>query len=82
MLDLIVYDTEIVKCIPDRGGRKAHPDLDYCAGWDDYANMGISVLCAWDMREGMPRVFLGDNLVDFARLIEDRTVAGVTSSER
>lgn len=38
--------------------------------------MGISTLCAYDTRDGMPRIFLKDNLEQFATLIEGRTVAG------
>lgn len=74
-LDLIVYDIEILRCIPDRGGAR-EPDLAYCGGWDDHANMGIAVLAAIDLRDGRPRVFLEDNLADFAALIEGRTVCG------
>jgi hypothetical protein len=74
-LDLIVYDIEILKCIPDRN-RAKDPSLEYCAGWEDHANMGIAVLAAFDTREQMPRIFLSDNLKNFASLISGRTVAG------
>lgn len=73
--DLVVYDIEIVKCIPERSGVR-QADLEYCEGWDDHANMGIAVLCAYDAREQMPRVFLADNLAGFAKLIDGRIVAG------
>jgi len=38
---MLVYDTEIIKCIPN-----GEPSLDYeyCGGWDDFENMGISVI--------------------------------------
>lgn len=71
----IVYDIEIARCIPDRGKPNA-PDLSYCLGWDDHAGMGIAVLCAFDLLDGMPHVFLADNLDAFATLIDGRTVAG------
>lgn len=74
-LDLVVYDIEIVRCIPDR--KLANdPTLEYCAGWEDHAHMGIAVLCAFDTREQMPRIFLLDNLKEFAELIVGRCVAG------
>lgn len=74
-LDLIVYDIEIVKCIPDYK-KPNEAGLEYCGGWDDHANMGISVLCAYDTRAQAPRIFLQDNLPVFAKFIEGRTVAG------
>jgi len=73
--DIVVYDIEIVKCIPDRK-KPNDPTLEYCGGWNDREGMGISVLCAFDTREQMPRIFLADNLPEFAKLIEGRTVAG------
>lgn len=74
-LDLVVYDIEIHRCIPDRGAAR-EPDLEYCAGWDDHANMGIAVLTAFDTITRDPRVFCADNLDEFARLIDGRCVAG------
>jgi hypothetical protein len=74
-LDVVVYDIEIARCIPDRNAPR-DTELLYCAGWEDYANMGIAVLCAFDTRTRDPRVFLADNLGEFATLIEGRTVAG------
>lgn len=72
---MIVYDIEIEKCIPDR---RAQPDpsLRYCAGWNDHANMGIAVLCAFDTRDEMPHVYCADNLGAFRELIDGQLVAG------
>lgn len=51
----VLYDAEIIKCIPP----KRNDSLDYCEGWDDFANMGISTvgfikstgeIGAWDSR--------------------------------
>jgi hypothetical protein len=74
-LDCVVYDIEIARCIPDRNSARS-PDLEYCAGWEDHAHMGIAVLCAFDTRAQQPRVFLQDNLEAFGQLIEGRVVAG------
>lgn len=44
----LIYDCEIVRCIP-HGDR--NPNLQYCGGWRDYENMGISLIGAylsWD----------------------------------
>lgn len=43
MTNYLVYDCEIKKCIPDR--KKAmDANLDYCEGWHDHGNMGVSVV--------------------------------------
>ena len=73
--DVVVYDIEIKKCIPDRNA-EPNPQYQYCAGWHDHADMGIAVLAAFDTREGVTRVFMDDNLTEFAHLIKGRTVAG------
>jgi hypothetical protein len=46
MEKFIIYDTEIIKCIPSS---KQENDLSfsYCEGWRDFPNMGISVICAY-----------------------------------
>jgi hypothetical protein len=50
MTNYFVFDCEIKKCIPDRNG-VMDANLDYCNGWNDYANMGMSVVgvqpCGW-----------------------------------
>jgi hypothetical protein len=74
-LDVVVYDIEIKKCIPDRD-KQNDPSLQYCNGWGDHAGMGIAVLAAYDTRAGLPRVFCEDNLDEFQKLISGRTVAG------
>lgn len=41
----LIYDCEIVRCIPDKSGLQ--PDLEYCQGWHDHAGMGISLIGTW-----------------------------------
>lgn len=43
----VVYDLEIVRAISKKGEQRL-PDVEYCSGFDDHANMGVSCLCAWD----------------------------------
>ena len=38
---MIVYDCEIIKCIPTGA---TFSEYEYCNGWDDFSNMGISVI--------------------------------------
>jgi hypothetical protein len=63
----LIYDLEIVKAIQGKG--EAHvEDIDYCEGWDDHANMGISVLCAYDYDTARFRVFTESNITEFLDL--------------
>jgi hypothetical protein len=43
MINYLVFDCEIKKCIPDRNG-SMDANLDYCEGWHDRDNMGVSVV--------------------------------------
>lgn len=45
-MNILIYDCEIIKCIPDKNDLRKS-GLEYCKGWDDYANMGISLIGAW-----------------------------------
>jgi hypothetical protein len=37
----ILYDLEIKNAIPDKS---PIPGIEYCGGWNDHGNMGISVI--------------------------------------
>ncbi|MGL5748929.1 MAG: hypothetical protein ACRCXT_00260, partial [Paraclostridium sp.] len=42
-MKILIYDCEIIKAIRDpKKVDLAH--IEYCNGWDDYENMGISVI--------------------------------------
>lgn len=46
-MKILVYDLEIVRCIPDRR-QPPNRHYQYCAGWGDFGGMGISVVgWAW-----------------------------------
>lgn len=66
---MIVYDCEIVRGIlgPDETPREG---VEYCAGWEDYGNMGISVICAYDYGTQRPYVFLEDNFDKFQQMVD------------
>lgn len=70
-LHAIVYDLEIINCVPDAGPND--PNYTYCKGWGDKEGMGVSVVTAIDMWTGRPYVFLEDNLMDFQDLVSTRT---------
>jgi hypothetical protein len=67
-MSAIVYDTEIKKAIQGRNEERLS-GIEYCDGWRDFANMGISCLCAHDMKENRQYVFMDDNLQRFAELL-------------
>lgn len=68
--DAVVYDCEIVRCVPKRDEPR-DPNLAYCEGWHDRAGMGISVIGAIDLRDWTPHVFLADNFADFVALTRE-----------
>jgi hypothetical protein len=67
----LVYDAEIVNCIPDKKEKRDHR-FNYCGGWHDYKGMGIAVITAYDMVARMPLVFCKGNLHEFQRLVLER----------
>ena len=74
----LIYDLEIVKAIPDRN-KPNEPGIEYCAGWDDHANMGVSVIGAYDTEEARFRVFTQESFGEFAALAEERLLVGFNS---
>ena len=70
-MDAIVYDIEIEKAILGRDEERLE-GIEYCGGWKDHANMGISVIGAYDYVTERYRVFLKDNFADFIALLEER----------
>lgn len=67
---MIIYDCEIIKAIPSR----TLEGIEYCNGWRDFANMGISVICAYDYFKDRYRVFCKDNFEDFQKLVDSTDV--------
>ena len=65
---MLIYDIEIKKAICGKN-EKPLEGVEYCAGWHDHANMGISCIGAYDYQEDRYRVFMGDNLKAFEALV-------------
>lgn len=76
---MLIYDAEIARCIPDPMEER-QPDLEYCEGWQDFRGMGISVVCAYVVEARRIRVFLEDNLAEFAELARTDMVIGFNNS--
>ena len=52
-MKILIYDLEIIKAIPSV---ETIPGIEYCEGWRDFENMGISV-CAYCYPDSLPIVF-------------------------
>jgi len=73
-MNVIVYDLEIIRCIPPRDGVRDEK-LEYCAGWHDHANMGISVNGVYDYQQNRYRVFTEDNKEEWHKLLLRNPIA-------
>ena len=74
-MNVIIYDLEIVRAIPNKDGSRLD-GVEYCGGWHDHANMGISVLGLYDYAEDRYRVFCWDNKEAFASRIKGALCVG------
>ncbi len=78
-MNALIFDVEILRCIPDP--HLNDPTLEYCNGWSDFDQMGISCVAAYDYAEGLYRLFLEDNLAEFQALVKKREhIIGFNSS--
>lgn len=75
---MILYDVEIVRAIPTNGVPREE-GVAYCHNWQDYSNMGISVIVAYDSAMREYHVFLHDNLNEFQTLVAGKMIVGFNS---
>lgn len=76
---MIIYDCEIKKAILGRGEDPIQ-DIEYCGGWRDVENMGISVIGAYDYTTDKYSIFMDDNLNEFQELVDQaHSIAGFNS---
>lgn len=71
---MIIYDIETEKAILGRN-EIAKSNIEYCTGFSDFSNMGISVIGTYDMATERTRVFLKDNLEEFGTLLNSTDCA-------
>ena len=76
--ELLVYDTEIVKAILKEEEKRIE-GIEYCDGFHDHKNCGISVICAHDWKTGRYRVFTQESFKEFEELASQRLLAGFNS---
>ena len=77
-MNRLFYDVEIARAI-EVEGEERFQGVDYCEGWEDFAGMGVAVLCAYDEVEKRYFVFLEDGLKEFEKLAAERYVIGFNS---
>ena len=72
---MIILDVEIKKAIL---GRNETPieGIEYCGGWRDFAGMGISCVCTYDIVTHLSRVFLEEDLIELAKYLQGKRTAG------
>lgn len=88
-LKALIYDLEIVKAIPPKNDSERIQDIQYCAGWSDFENMGISVcsyagICSANQSAWKnPIVFDWENEIEREKFVvalkNAETVAGFNS---
>lgn len=66
---MIIYDCEIVKAIQSNNETSIE-GIEYCEGWKDFENMGISIIGAYDYDSSRYRVFAKDNFQEFQDLVD------------
>ena len=70
-MKLVIYDCEICNgVITDNN--PAQQGYKYANGWKDFAGMGISTICAYDIFDNRYRVFMEDNLTQIEDLMTER----------
>lgn len=67
--NVIFYKTAIAREIPSIT-KPQLAGIEYCASVDDYGNMGLAVLCCYDLANELPIVFCPDNLASAHRLVD------------
>lgn len=72
---MIVLDVEIKKAICGRGEERI-PGIEYCGGWGDRKGMGVAVVCTYDTRTHLSRVFFEDSLDELAAYLAGEHTAG------
>ena len=72
---MIIIDVEIKKAILGRNEEPIY-GIEYCEGWRDFANMGISCVCTYDITTHLSRVFLEEDFAELREYIRGKPTAG------
>lgn len=78
--NFLVYDIEIINAIPPAGDSNRIPGIEYCSGWLDYKNIGISVICAYSYADKKFHTFTADTgFSEFQKMTKSAVVVGFNS---
>jgi hypothetical protein len=72
---MIVLDAEIKKGILGKNDVPME-GIEYCEGWRDFANMGVSVVCTYDIHTHLTRTFLEEDFEELKLYLGDQPTAG------
>lgn len=72
---MFIYDIEIQNGIAPRNPAERKANIKYCAGWEDYAAMGVAVIGVWDYKTDSSRVFGEYELKDFQKFVDSQDIA-------
>jgi hypothetical protein len=73
---MIILDVEILKAIPPKPTQRREPGIEYCAGWRDFENMGVTVCCTYELETHLSRVFLLEDLPDLQTYLAGKPTSG------
>lgn len=74
---MIIIDCEIKRAIPPRKGEPPLPDgIETCEGWRDFAGMGVSVVCTYDIATHLSRCFLEEDFAELVTYLDGKPTAG------
>ncbi|WP_157832906.1 ribonuclease H-like domain-containing protein [Thiolinea disciformis] len=73
-LNAVIYDCEIINAIPPSKQAERLPNINYCEGWKDFKNMGISVIGMYDYLDDRYRIFCQDNFQAFAERLDSARI--------
>ena len=66
-MKILIYDCEIIKAVPiDYKNEAPIEGIEYCKGWDDHENMGISVIWCYSNWDKEVRAFINEHDFDKA----------------
>lgn len=77
MENYVIYDCEIIKCIPTKEAR--FDDYEYCDGWHDHANMGISVIGYYQSHVDSYHAIVSSDLHNFPVVVAGCKIVGFNS---
>lgn len=70
-----IIDVEIKKGILGRNDVPIE-GIEYCGGWRDFANMGISVVCVYEIDTSLTRVFLQQDFDELREYVREGATGG------